>query len=227
MFSGLYVALVTPFIDGKVDYNALTDLVLFHLDMGTTGLVPCGTTGESATLSDEEKRRIIETVINTADGQCKVLAGTGTNDTADTIEMTRFAQEHGAEGALIVTPYYNKPMQEGLYRHYRAIADAVDLPIMLYNVPSRTTVNLSSETVIRLAEHENIVAIKEASLNLNQVCEILRGCDIAVLAGDDAYTLPIMAMGGTGVVSVVGNIVPKDMLALVEAVASGNYAEAR
>lgn len=227
MFSGLHVALVTPFDHGKVDYSALTDLVLFHLDMGTTGLVPCGTTGESATLSHEEHRRVIETVVNAADGQCKVIAGTGSNSTAEAIELTKHAKEIGADGALVITPYYNKPMQEGLYRHFKAIADAVDLPLVLYNVPSRTSVNMLPETVIRLAELENIVAIKEASGDLNQVTEITRGCDIAVLAGDDTLTLPILAIGGTGVVSVIGNIVPKEMLAMIDNFQQGNIAEAR
>ncbi|MGE0434313.1 MAG: 4-hydroxy-tetrahydrodipicolinate synthase [Planctomycetota bacterium] len=226
-FAGLYVALVTPFSDGKVDYGALQDLVLFHLDSGTTGLVPCGTTGESATLSHEEHRRVIETVIQTADGQCQVIAGTGSNSTAEAIEMTKHAKEAGADGALVITPYYNKPTQEGLYRHFRAVADAVQIPIMLYNVPSRTAVNMLPDTVIRLADHDNIVAIKEASGDLSQATEILRGCEIDVLSGDDPLTLPLMAIGGTGVVSVVGNIVPKEVMAMIEAFNAGNLAEAR
>ena len=226
-FAGLYVALVTPFTDGKVDYGALQDLVLFHLDSGTTGLVPCGTTGESATLSHEEHRRVIETVIQTADGQCQVIAGTGSNSTSEAIEMTKHAKEAGADGALVITPYYNKPTQEGLYRHFRAVADAVEIPIMLYNVPARTAVNMTADTVIRLADHDNIVAVKEASGDLAQCTEILRGCDIDVLSGDDPLTLPIMAIGGTGVVSVVGNIVPKEVLVLIDSLNAGNLAEAR
>lgn len=227
MFSGLYVALVTPFEHGKVDYSALTELVAFHLEVGTTGLVPCGTTGESATLTHEEHRRVIEHVVNTVDGQCKVIAGTGSNSTVEAIEMTKHAKEIGADGALVITPYYNKPTQEGLYRHFKAVADAVDLPIMLYNVPSRTCVNMLPETVIRLAEIENVVAIKEASGDLNQVTEIARGCNLAVLAGDDSLTLPILAIGGTGVVSVIGNIVPGEMLGLIENFQQGNIADAR
>lgn len=227
MFSGCLVALVTPFRDGEVDYDKLQELVDWHLEQGTDGLVPCGTTGESPTLSFEEHERVIAAVVERVGGRIPVIAGTGSNNTAEALRLTRFAKEAGADGALMITPYYNKPTQEGMYRHFRTVAEEVDIPIVLYNVPGRTGVNLAPETVARLAELPNVVAVKEASGSLDQASEIASLCDITILSGDDSLTLPLMSVGAKGVISVVANIVPRDVKALIESFWEGHVERAR
>jgi 4-hydroxy-tetrahydrodipicolinate synthase len=226
-FAGMSVAIVTPFRNDAVDYAELDRLVDWHVEQGTDGLVPCGTTGESPTLDHAENDRVIAAVCKRAAGRIKVIAGTGSNSTAEAIQMTRHAKESGADACLLVGPYYNKPTQDGYYRHFAAIADAVDLPQVLYNIPGRTGSNILPETVIRLAENVPlVVGIKEATGSLDQVSQIAGGCDLTVLSGDDSLTLPIMSVGGEGVVSVVGNVVPRDMLALVRACRAGRADEA-
>lgn len=229
MFRGTIVALVTPFDSkGQLNLNKVKELVRFHLEKGTNGLVPCGTTGESPTLSDKEKEQLFETVVKEADGKIPVIAGTGVNDTEKSLKMTKRAKEIGADAALVITPYYNKPTQEGLYRHFMHIADAVELPIVIYNVPGRTSVNILPATVERLASHENIVAIKEASGNLGQISEVHYRCrdKITILSGDDNLTLPILAVGGKGVISVTANIVPEVMNQMIDAFENGDHAQA-
>ena len=226
MFSGCIVAQVTPFKDGEVDFKKLDELVEFHLDSGTDCISPCGTTGESPTLSHEEHEAVIENVVRKVAGRIKVLGGTGSNSTAEAIRLTRYAKSAGADGALMVTPYYNKPTQEGLYQHYRTVAQEVDIPIVLYNVPGRTGISIAPETVARLSKIKNIVAIKEASGSLDQASAIRALSDITILSGDDSLTLPIMSIGGQGVVSVVANIVPQDVKAMVTAFKEGKTAEA-
>ncbi len=222
---GSFVALVTPFKNGQLNEQKIRELVKFQVDNGTDGLVPCGTTGESPTLSEEEKNRVIEIVIAGAKGKATVVAGTGTNDTAKTIKATKRAKEMGADAALVITPYYNKPTQEGLFRHFEAVAKTVDLPIMIYNVPGRTGVNMQPATVARLAKFDAIVAIKEASGDLNQVSEIINTCGdrIRVFSGDDSLFAPILSVGGVGVVSVVANIAPKDLKALYTAFKANDF----
>src|SRR6266581_4866001 len=229
MFKGSIVAIVTPFKNGAVDEEKLRELVEFQIAGGTDGIVPCGTTGESSTLDYEEHDRVIEIVVQQVKKRVPVIAGTGSNSTKEAIEMTAHAKQLGADGALLVTPYYNKPSQEGLFLHYKAVADAVALPQILYNVPGRTSVNLLPETVARLAEHKNIVAIKEATGSLQQASEVLALCGdkIDVLSGDDFITFPMMACGAKGVISVVANIMPKEVAALVDAFFAGNMEEAR
>jgi 4-hydroxy-tetrahydrodipicolinate synthase len=225
--AGCTVALITPFKDGEVDDEALRGLVEWHIAQGTPTISPVGTTGESPTLSHEEHERVIATVVEQARGRARVLAGTGSNSTTEAIRLTRFARSAGADGALVVVPYYNRPSQEGLYRHYATLAEACDLPIVLYNVPSRTGRNLEPETVERLARFPTIVAIKEAAGSLDQVSELLLRTDIAVLSGDDSLTLPMLSVGARGVVSVVANLVPRDVLAMVDAYRAGRLEEAR
>ncbi|MCZ6792414.1 MAG: 4-hydroxy-tetrahydrodipicolinate synthase [Planctomycetota bacterium] len=227
MFAGSFVALVTPFAGGTVDVEKLEELVEFQIRSGTHGLVPCGTTGESATLSHEEHELVIRTVVRRADGRVPVLAGTGSNSTSEAIRLSRFAKEVGADGALLITPYYNKPTQEGLKRHFGAVAREVELPLVLYNVPSRTGVNMLPATVNELATIENIVGIKEASGSIDQTVEILRDADIMVFSGDDSLTLPLMAVGARGVISVAANVVPKLMVDLVDLASAGEYSAAR
>jgi 4-hydroxy-tetrahydrodipicolinate synthase len=229
MFQGSIVAIVTPFNNGAVDEEKLRELVEFQIENGTDAIVPCGTTGESSTLDYVEHDRVIKIVIEQVNKRVPVIAGTGSNSTHEAIEITRHAKELGADGALLVTPYYNKPSQEGLYLHYMAIADAVALPQVLYNVPGRTAVNLLPETVARLAVHPNIVAIKEATGSLQQASEVLALCgeNITVLSGDDFITLPMMACGAKGVISVTANIMPKEISSLVDAFNAGNMEEAR
>ncbi|HLG51632.1 MAG TPA: 4-hydroxy-tetrahydrodipicolinate synthase [Chloroflexota bacterium] len=229
MFSGCLVALITPFRDGQIDEPALRRLVEFHLQNGTDGLVPCGTTGESVAMTEEEQLRVIEIVVETVNHRIPVIAGTGTNSTAKTIKMTKKAREIGADGALLVTPYYNKPTQQGLFLHFEAVAKETDLPLVLYNVPSRTGVNLLPETVARLAKIPTIVGIKEASGSMDQVSQIIESCrpDFAVLSGDDSLTLPMLALGAVGVVSVVGNLAPAAMSEMVRAYRTGQVARAR
>jgi 4-hydroxy-tetrahydrodipicolinate synthase len=227
---GLYVALVTPFReDGNLNEEKLRELVRFHIDAGTDGLVPCATTSENPTYTWEEHFHIIDIVVTEAAGKIEVVAGCGTNSTTRSIENIKKARDLGADGAMVVTPYYNKPTQEGLYAHFIKLADEGGLPLLLYNVPGRTGVNMLPATVSRLAKHESIVAIKEASGNLEQMAEIILRCGdtIDLLSGDDGITFPILALGGTGVVSVVGNIVPKDVLAMLRVFGKNKLEEAR
>lgn len=224
---GMYTALVTPFRNEAVDWSAVGALVERQIVAGVDGVVPCGSTGESATLTHDEQRRMVEAVVQHVDGRCRVLAGTGSSSTADAIEMTRHADDVGADGALIVTPYYNRPSQEGLYRHYAAIAEAVDLPIVLYNVPSRCGVDLANETIVRLGKaFGHIVAVKDASGGVDRVSELVHRSDLAVLSGDDCLTLPMMTLGAVGVISVIANLVPAWMKELVDAAAEGDFRKA-
>ncbi len=228
-FKGAFVAIITPFIDGKVDEQGLLDLIEFQIQNGTSGIVPCGTTGESATLSHEEHHRVVELTISAVNGRVPVLAGTGSNSTTETIELTRHAKAAGADGALIITPYYNRPSPEGLYQHFKAVAEAVDIPIILYNVPSRTGVNMLPETVARCAAIKNIVGIKEATANLCQISEIIRLCppDFVLMSGDDFTALATIAIGGSGLISVTSNVAPRDMAAVIDLALAGDYAKAR
>lgn len=226
MLGGSVVALVTPFRNGEVDLGKLKELVEFHIKEGTNAISPCGTTGESATLTHEEHERVISEVVQQVRGRIPVVAGTGSNSTREALRLTHYAKKAGANAALIITPYYNKPTQEGLYRHYKALAEGVDIPIVVYNVPSRTAVSISPETVARLGEFKNVIAIKEASGSLDQVSDILRLCKITVLSGDDSLTLPILSLGGKGVVSVAANIVPGDTARLVDSFLKGDASEA-
>jgi 4-hydroxy-tetrahydrodipicolinate synthase len=216
-FSGVSVALVTPFKNGEVDYPALRRLVDWHVEQGTDGLVPVGTTGEAPTLSHDEHEKVISCVVEQGARRIKVLAGTGSNSTREAIRLTKFARQAGADGALMVGPYYNKPTQEGYYQHFKAVAEAVDLPIVLYNIPGRTGSNILPETICRLGELKPIVGIKEATGSLDQASQIACGSNLTILSGDDSLTLPLMSIGGRGVVSVVGNIVPRDLQSLVRA----------
>jgi 4-hydroxy-tetrahydrodipicolinate synthase len=228
MFSGTLVALITPFSDGQIDYETLTELVEFHLESGTDGLVPVGTTGESPTLSHKENKEVVEHVVSIVKGKIPVIAGTGSNSTAEAIEMTAFAKKVGADASLQVAPYYNKPTQEGFYQHFKAIADEVDLPMVLYNIPGRCGgTGLTAQTVARLAEHENIVAIKEATGQLDMASEIAMLSDITILSGDDSLTLPMASVGGKGVISVVANIVPADVKAMTDLILEGDLVSAR
>jgi 4-hydroxy-tetrahydrodipicolinate synthase len=227
MLSGMLVALVTPFRDGRVDYEAIERLVDWHVEQGTEGLVPVGTTGESPTVDVAEHQKIVKTVVERSAGRIPVVAGTGGNATAEAIHLTRYAKDVGADGSLQVCPYYNKPTQEGLYRHFAAIAEAVDLPMVLYNIPGRTGVSLAPATIARLAQLPQVVAVKEATGSMDQASEILAQCDLVVLSGDDSLTLPLMAVGAQGVISVVGNLVPKDMKRLTDAMLAGDVATAQ
>ena len=229
MFAGSFVALITPFKDGKVDVQKLRGLVEFQITNGTNGLVPCGTTGESVTMEEEEDQLVIRTVIEVAAKRVPVIAGTGSNDTASAIAYTQAAQRLGADGALLVTPYYNKPTQEGLFRHYEAVAANTDIPLVLYNVPGRTGVNMLPETVARLARLDNVVAIKEASGSMDQVSAIVQSCGAGfdVLSGDDSLTLPLLALGGRGVISVVANIAPAPLARMVASFLAGDLRQAR
>jgi 4-hydroxy-tetrahydrodipicolinate synthase len=227
MFTGMLVALVTPFKNGQVDYRGIERLVDWHIEQGTEGLVPVGTTGESPTVDVAEHQKIVKTVVERSAGRIPVVAGTGGNATAEAIHLTRYAKDVGADGSLQVCPYYNKPTQEGLYRHFAAIAEAVDLPMVLYNIPGRTGVSLAPGTIARLAEVPQVVAVKEATGSMDQASEILAQCDLVVLSGDDSLTLPLMAVGAQGVISVVGNLVPKDMKRLTDAMLAGDVATAQ
>ena len=229
-FQGSFVALVTPFRDGRVDEAKLKELVEFHIANGTDGLVPCGTTGESPTLNHDEHKRLVELVIETARKRITVIAGTGSNSTAEAIDLTKHAERAGANGALVVNPYYNKPTQEGLYRHYRAVADAVGIPIITYNIQGRTAVNVETATMARLARDcRNIVGVKEASGSLDQMSQVIAACGptFTVLSGDDNITLPLMAIGGHGVISVIANIVPRETADMVHAALDGDFKRAR
>jgi 4-hydroxy-tetrahydrodipicolinate synthase len=229
MFHGAIVATVTPFRNGKLDRSALRRLVKFQIDSGTDGIVPCGTTGESATLSFDEHERVIDTVLDTVDGRVPVIAGTGSNNTKEAVALTRYAKRAGASAALVITPYYNKPTQDGLLQHFRAVAGSADIPIILYNVPGRTGVNMAPQTVARLAEVPNIVGVKEASGNLAQVCDIIRMTPrkFCVLSGDDALFFPMMALGAKGVISVTSNVAPRLMAELYDTYIIGEISRAR
>ena len=231
MFRGLYVALVTPFHqDGSLNEDKLRELVNFHVEEGTDGLVPCGTTGENPSfLSWDEHFRVIETVVSESAGRVRIVAGAGTNSTTRTLENVRRVQEIGADGALVITPYYNKPSQIGLYNHFSSIAENCSLPLMLYNVPGRTAVDMQPETVARLAEFKNVVAVKEATGSVERASTLVRLCGdkIDVISGDDANTLPILAVGGRGIVSVAGNIIPKDLKTMINAFGEGDLETAR
>lgn len=229
MFSGSMVALITPFTDGEVDYKTLDELVQFHLDAGTDAMVPVGTTGESPTLSHEEHKKVIETVVKAAGGKVPVIAGAGSNSTAEAIELSAFAKKIGASGTLQVCPYYNKPTQEGFYQHFGAIAEEVDLPIVLYNIPGRCGgKGLAPETIARLYDDfEQVVAIKEATGSLDQASEIAMRCNITIISGDDSLTLPLASVGGKGVISVVANVVPNDVKAMTDLILQGDFVSAR
>ncbi len=227
-FAGLTVALVTPLKDGQIDEDTLRKLVDFQVEAGTETVSPVGTTGESPTLTHEEHERVISIVCEQAAGRVNVMAGTGSNSTAEAIRLTKFAKDAGATGALLVAPYYNKPTQEGFFQHYKAVAEAVDIPIVLYNIPGRTAKNVEAETVARIAEAcPNIVAVKESTGSMDQASQTLSLSDLTVLSGDDSLTLPLMALGGSGVVSVVGNIVPQDVRSMIAAWNAGEIAKAQ
>lgn len=227
MFSGAMVALVTPFQDGEIDFRTLDELIDFHLENSIDGIVPVGTTGESPTLSHEEHRKVIERVVKAVGGKIPVIAGAGSNSTAEAIELTAFSKKVGADATLQVCPYYNKPTQEGFYQHFKAIAEEVDLPIVLYNIPGRCGgQGLNAQTVARLAEIENIVAIKEATGKLDMASEIATSCDLTILSGDDSLTLPLASVGGKGVISVVANIVPADVKAMTDLILEGDFVSA-
>jgi len=221
------VALVTPFQNGKVDYRTLEELIDFHLESGTDGIVPVGTTGESPTLTNSEHKKVIEFVVKTVNGAIPVIAGTGSNSTAEAIELTEYARKVGADATLQVTPYYNKPTQEGFYQHFKMIAQEVNLPVVLYNIPGRCGAGMTAETVIRLSHIENIVAVKEATGSLDIASEIAGGCDLNILSGDDSLTLPLASVGAKGVISVVANIVPADVKAMTDLILVGDLVSAR
>jgi 4-hydroxy-tetrahydrodipicolinate synthase len=229
-FQGSIVALVTPFRDGKVDEAKLKQLVEFHVENGTDGIVPCGTTGESPTLSHDEHHRVVQVVVESARKRCFVIAGTGSNSTAEAISLTKHAERAGADAALVVNPYYNKPTQEGLYRHFRAVAESTALPIITYNIQGRTAVNVETDTMARLVRDcRNIVGVKEASGSLDQMSQVIAACgpDFTVLSGDDNITLPLLAIGGKGVISVIANLVPRETAEMVHAALDGDWKRAR
>jgi 4-hydroxy-tetrahydrodipicolinate synthase len=228
MFKGSFVALITPFRDGKVDEEAFQSLVEWQIDEGTDGLVPCGTTGESPTLSHEEHMRVTELCIEAVNGRVPVLAGTGSNSTDEAISLTHHAKEAGADGVLVVTPYYNKPTQEGLYRHYRALAEEVDIPIVIYNIPGRSVVDMSVETMSKLAEHPNVVGVKDATAKLERVSQqrLAMGPDFIQLSGEDGTALALMAHGGHGCISVTANVAPRACAEFQDACLAGDYGAA-
>jgi 4-hydroxy-tetrahydrodipicolinate synthase len=227
VFTGALVAIITPFRDGAVDFDTLDELIEFQLRSGTDGIVPVGTTGESPTLTHEEHKHVIEHVVKAVGGKVPVIAGTGSNSTAEAIELTAFAKKVGADASLQVTPYYNKPTQEGFYQHFKVIAEEVDLPVVLYNIPARCGAGMTADTVVRLAEIENIVAVKEATGMLDMSSEISTRCDLTLLSGDDSLTLPIASVGGKGVISVVANLVPADVKAMTDLILEGDFVSAR
>ncbi len=226
-FSGLTVAMITPFCDGQIDVEALQRQVEFQVEAGTTCVCPVGTTGECPTLSHPEHERVISAVVEAAGKRIKVMAGTGSNSTEEALRLTRWAAKAGADAALLVAPYYNKPTQEGFFQHFRVLAQAVDIPICVYNIPGRTGKNIEPETIIRMAELPNITMVKEATGSLDQASQIINATDLTVLSGDDSLTLPLLSIGGRGVVSVVGNIVPKDVISLLDAFAAGDIPAAQ
>ncbi|HYE89468.1 MAG TPA: 4-hydroxy-tetrahydrodipicolinate synthase [Terriglobales bacterium] len=229
-FQGSIVAMVTPFKNGKIDEPKVKELVELHVKNGTDALVPCGTTGESPTLSHDEHRHLVELVVAAAAGRIPVIAGTGSNSTTEAIDLTKHAERAGANGALVVNPYYNKPTQEGLYRHFRAVAEASALPILVYNIQGRTAVNIETDTMVRLVKDcPTIVGVKEASGSLDQMSQVILACgpDFSVISGDDNITLPLLAIGGRGVISVIANIVPRETADMVHAALDGDWKRAR
>jgi 4-hydroxy-tetrahydrodipicolinate synthase len=226
-FAGLSVAIVTPFHEGEVDYDVLAKHVEFQIEGGTKCLVPVGTTGECPTLTHDEHERVIGFVVEKTAGRAKVMPGTGSNSTAEALRLTKFAESAGADAALQVAPYYNKPTQQGFYEHFKCLAEETGIPQCIYNIPGRTGKNIEPETIIRLAELENITMVKEATGSLDQASQIISATDLAVLSGDDSLTLPLLSIGGRGIISVVGNIVPGDMLGLLAAFEAGDIAKAR
>jgi 4-hydroxy-tetrahydrodipicolinate synthase len=229
MFSGTFTALVTPFRTGEVDVEALEGMVEFQIQHGVSGLVPCGTTGETPAMSEAEDRVVVETVVRVANGRVPVVAGTGSNSTDMAIKYTTMAQEVGADGSLQVAPYYNKPTQEGLYRHFAAIAESTDLPLILYNIPGRTSVTISAETMARLAEIPNIVGVKDSTLSMNMISDVKSMCSegFDVLSGDDPMTLPLISLGGQGVISVASNVAPGAVSDMVRTLLSGDFERGR
>jgi 4-hydroxy-tetrahydrodipicolinate synthase len=229
MFSGTFTALVTPFRNGEVDVEALEGMVEFQIGHGVSGLVPCGTTGETPAMSEAEDRLVVETVVRVANGRAPIIAGTGSNSTDMAIKYTKMAQEEGADGSLQVAPYYNKPTQEGLYRHFAAIAESTELPLVLYNIPGRTGVTISAETMARLTEIPNIVGVKDSTLSMNIVADVIALCgeDFDVLSGDDPMTLPLIALGGRGVISVASNVAPGAVSEMVRALLEGDWERGR
>ena len=227
MFTGAMVALVTPFQEGEIDFETLDELIEFQIENGIDAIVPVGTTGESPTLSFDEHKHVIERVVKGAGGSVPVIAGAGSNSTAEAIELTGYAKKIGADASLQVCPYYNKPTQEGFYQHFKAIAEEVDLPMVLYNIPGRCGAGLTPETIARLSELDNVVAIKEATGSLDQASEIAMRCDLTILSGDDSLTLPLASVGGKGVISVVANIVPADVVAMTDLILEGDLVKAR
>jgi len=229
MWRGCLTALLTPFRGGEIDFAALERLVETQIAGGVQGVVPCGSTGESATLTHEEHIRVVEAVVRCTRGRVPVVAGTGSNSTAEAVRLTRAAEEAGAAGALLLSPYYNKPTQDGIYQHYAAVAEATKLPIVVYNIPGRTASNILPETIVRLSRIENVVGVKEASGSISQVIEIIAGAEpgFAVWSGDDVMTLPIMAVGGAGAIAVSSNIVPGRFVAVTDALLAGDFARAR
>jgi 4-hydroxy-tetrahydrodipicolinate synthase len=228
MFKGSMVAIITPFRNGKVDEKAFGDLIEFHIKNGTDAIVPCGTTGESATLSHEEHHRLVELTVKAVNRRVPVVAGAGSNSTDETLELTKFAKKLGADAVLLITPYYNKPTQEGLFRHFKLVAESVEIPVILYNVPGRTGVNMLPSTVARLREIKNIVGIKEATGDLKQISEVIRLCgrDFDLISGDDFTNFPILSIGGVGSISVTANVAPADCAAMFDAFFAGNMDEA-
>jgi 4-hydroxy-tetrahydrodipicolinate synthase len=229
MFSGSMVALVTPFRDGKVDWPSLEALVEFHITNGTNGIVPCGTTGESATLSHQEHDDVIKAVIKAVNKRVPVIAGTGSNSTDEAVRLTREAEKSGADGALMISPYYNRPTQEGIYQHYKRVAESVGMPIIVYNIPGRTGSKIEPETLARLAEIKNVAGVKEATGSVDQAIDIIRLCGdrLAVYSGEDSLTFSLMALGGKGVISTVANIAPREMSQVTEACLKGNWEKGR
>jgi 4-hydroxy-tetrahydrodipicolinate synthase len=229
MFEGILTALVTPFAKGEVDEEALRRLIEFQIESGIDGLVPCGSSGESATLSHSEHRRVVETVVDAAAGRVPVVAGTGSNSTREAIDFTQHAKDAGADGALLLSPYYNKPTQEGIYAHYAAIAKETAFPLVIYNIPGRTASNILPETIGRLARLDHIVGVKEACGDIEQIAHVIDATpdDFAVLSGDDWALLPVLAMGGKGAIAVTANVVPTQMRAILEAVGAGDLKRAR
>ncbi len=227
MFKGSFVALVTPFTNGKIDEKKFRELIEFQIKNGTNGIVPCGCTGEAATLTHDEQKRLMDLTVEAVNKRVPVVAGAGSNNTQEAVNLTKHAKKAGCDGVLSITPYYNKPTPEGQYRHYEAIAKSADIPVMLYNVPSRTGISMKPETIARLNEIDNITTVKEASGSLDQISQILSLCDITVLSGDDSLTLPMMSIGAKGVVSVAANIVPKEISSLTGFYLNGKFDEAR
>lgn len=229
MFAGSIVALVTPFKDGRVDWESLEGLVEFHVKNGTHGIVPCGTTGESATLSHEEHMEVVKAVIKATKKRIPVIAGTGSNSTQEAVDLTRKAEKAGADGALMISPYYNRPMQEGIYQHYRKVASEVGIPIIIYNIPARTGSKIEPETLARLSEIKNIAGVKEATGSVDQAIDVLRLCGdrLAVYSGEDSLTFSLMSLGGKGVISTVANVTPKEMSELAQACLRGEWEKGR